>query len=304
MQKNIVIIGAGAIGNALARLVQEGGATVFMFDADVSKVPDQKPLAETVPGAQLIFCCTPSWVLRSVLSDIKPLVAPEAIVVTLAKGIEEGSRATVDEILRSSLPKGQRFALLGGAMLAKEIDQGMVSVGVVGTEKPEVFDALVSLFSHSHLYLEHSTDVHGVAIASVLKNIYATAFGIADGLGWSSNIKGWLTAEAIKEMLFIGPLIGAKRETILNLAGLGDLVATGFSPYSNNRTMGEQLIATGTIGTKREGVIALPSVLAMLGDQAKGLFLLNALAEILVNHTMAKKIFEDFLNTNQIVGTE
>lgn len=299
MEEKIVIIGAGEIGQAIAKLFSKKGVEIELWDKDESKNPEQKPLAEIVPAADFLFLCVPSWVLRAALKSFSGFLKKETVIVSLAKGIEAGTLKTVPEMIGELAPRHQ-FALLAGPMLAEELIDGKGGRGVAAVESSSLFEKVKSLFQGTDLILEWSADVRGVALASVVKNIYAVGLGIADCLGWGGNAKGWLFSRAFREMVEIVSLLGGQPATVLGTAGLGDLTATGFSPYSRNRQTGDELVRTGKCLVPGEGIVSLPSVLALLGEQKNKFPLLNVLAKVCLDGENAKKVFKDLFKKVEI----
>ncbi|TSC96002.1 MAG: glycerol-3-phosphate dehydrogenase (NAD(P)+) [Parcubacteria group bacterium Athens0714_26] len=293
MDKKVVIIGAGEIGTAIAKSLKDvNTADIFLWDKDTLKVPEQKPLSEIVPQADFVFFCVPSWIMRVAVAEVSQYLIPKAIIISLAKGIEVETLKTMNEVLGEALPKGQKFALLSGPMIAEELVAGARGFGVVATASEEVYSSINNLFKNTNIFTEYSADIRGVALSAVLKNVYAVSLGIADGLKWSGNAKSWLAAKAIKEMSEISEILGGTKETILGTAGLGDLLATGFSEHSRNHQIGDELVKTGKILLKGEGVASLNSVLKLLGEKSKDFVLLSALAGIIINGEDAKSALE------------
>lgn len=283
----VVIIGAGAIGSAIAYLLKSKKITPLMWDIDPAKVRAHRKLEDVLPDADVVFFCVPSWAMRSALSHAAPHISKQSIAVLLAKGIESKTRLTMDALIASVLPR-QPFALLDGPMLAKEIMQGKGAGAVVATKQKKTATSIQSLFAGTSLAIETSTDVRGAALASVLKNIYAIGFGIADGLNCGANHRGMLAMRAIQEMRGIVTCLGGRAETVLGPAGLGDLVATGLSPYSVNHTLGVALAKNGKSTIQSEGRSSLPHLVAMLGRNYTGYHVLNALVRVLLNGQPAK----------------
>ncbi|MBI4139218.1 hypothetical protein HY479_03655 [Candidatus Uhrbacteria bacterium] len=294
---SVVIIGGGRIGCAIGKIVARKGIKPLFWDIEPTKTPHRKPLAEIVPSADFLFLCTPSWALPDVLAGIRPHVVKTTVVISLAKGICGERRNTVDELLERFLPDHQPFALLSGPMLAEELSKGLAGIGVVATARKAIYRKTALLFHGTNLLVEYSANVRGVALSGVLKNIYALALGIADGLKWGSNQKGWLIAKALREMTKIEQRLGDSKDTVSGTAGLGDLVATGFSPYSRNRQAGEELIKTGR-ANKSEGMSALTSVLFLLKEKKSELPLLLALEEAVIKRQPAKIVFERLQSFN------
>lgn len=289
---HVVIIGAGRIGQAFKHLCEARAESVSLFDADTSKVPDQKPLSETIPAADVIFLCIQSFAIRDVLAEIKPLLKPEALIVSLAKGIERESFKTLDIVIPECLAPQQPWGLIIGPMLAEEILQNQGSAGVFAGSNPSECATLSSLIDPHNLSLECSDDVHGVALAGVLKNIYALSLGIADGIGWGANRKGWLITRAIREMRDIIEILGGDPNTADGPAGLGDLIATGSSPHSRNRATGEQIVKTGEMNPLSEGYISLSSLKKLLGDQTNNFPILSTLIAIIENKEDSATVYK------------
>lgn len=294
MLTNIVIIGVGEIGQALNFILKKK-AHIELWDRDLSRVPKQKSLEAIVRAADYVFLCVPSQAVRPAVDSILPFLKKKTGVICLSKGIELKSKKFMSELLTEILPSGQPFALLGGPMLAEELMQGKPGVSVLATKNIVAFKKLVSLFFNSLVRLETTNDLIGVAVSGVLKNIYAMALGFADGLGWGSNAQAWLISECLTEMEKIVKKSGGKLETVYYTAGLSDLVATGFSPYSKNRATGVMMAKTGKCCVGGEGAISFPAVWQRLGSSTKKYPLLVILHQILNNQKNVKKIFENYL---------
>ncbi|HBR80069.1 MAG: Glycerol-3-phosphate dehydrogenase [NAD(P)+] [Candidatus Uhrbacteria bacterium GW2011_GWE2_45_35] len=294
---NIVIIGAGEIGNAFNFVLKRQHFQVEMWDREFSLVPQQKPLEETVPKAEVVFLCVPSQAVRPALTSILSFLPKKTIVVAISKGIEKKTNKLMSEVLQELLPLGAPIAFCGGPMLAEEIMKGQQGVAVLATKSPVVFACLEKMFAGSQIRLEWSKDVLGVAVAGVLKNVYAMALGMANGLGWSTNAQAWLLSGCLAEMEKIASCFGAKPETISSTAGLGDLVATGFSPFSKNREAGRTLAQTGSCCFTGEGAVSFSSVLKKIGPQIKKYPILRSLKKVIVQKQHAKKVFKNFITS-------
>ncbi|MFA6131668.1 MAG: hypothetical protein WC702_01175 [Patescibacteria group bacterium] len=295
MPLNIVIIGAGEIGQALAFVLKKQGAHIELWDRDLSRVPKQKSLELTVPKADYLFLCVPSQAVRPAVNAILPFLKKKTGLVCLSKGVELKTNKFMSEVLSEILPVGQPFALCGGPMLAEEIMQGKPGVSVLATKNSAAFKKLVSLCSGSAIRFETTNDLIGVAAAGVLKNIYAVALGLVDELGWGANAEAWLVSQSLSEMEKITVKLGGKTETVCYTAGLSDFIATGFSSYSKNRATGVAIAKTGKFSVVGEGVISFPAVWKRLGPSTKNYPLLVILQNILISKKNAKKLFEKYL---------
>lgn len=268
----VVVVGAGELGKAVGGLIVKKGAAVDLWDANPATVPGQKPLAEIVPLARSVFFCVPSWAMRDAVVAAVPYFSPQAVIFSFAKGIEKYSFQTMAEVVPTLLSSLQPFVVVGGPMLAEEINVGKRAIGVFASRNAAALQSARELFSDDHFYVETTDDVAGVALAGVLKNIYAVALGIADGLELSGNEKGWLTSRAIAEMCAIAEALGAKKDTILGTAGVGDFIATGYSVHSRNRETGVEIVATGKCDIRGEGLNALPFLIERLGKEKAATF--------------------------------
>jgi glycerol-3-phosphate dehydrogenase (NAD(P)+) len=287
--KRVVIIGAGEIGSAIGRLLR--GARVEFFDAQPGKVRGQRPLAKSVPSAEVVFFCIHSRFARQALFSAAPYLKRRTVVVSVSKGIEFQTRFTMDQLFTHLLGARQPFAMLCGPMLAEELDLKLPGGAVIGTKSDAAYRTLVQLLRGTSLKLERSKDVHGVALAGVLKNIYAIGLGVSSALKLGSNFSGWYIQASAAEMAGIIGALGGKPQTAYGPAGLGDFITTGLSPYSQNQQMGQDLVRRGTCAMTSEGCVSLPSLVKLLGARAKSFPILTAIRRTLEHHTDAKKIF-------------
>lgn len=294
MSIHAVLIGAGNIGRAMAHLLQaKKDIVIDLWDKDLTKIPHQKGLADSIPDADFVIIGTPSWAVREVITECTPYLNHRTTIISLAKGIEEKSNKTIDMLLTELLPKNP-YAIVHGPLLAHEIMENKKTAGVVATRNVEVFISITNLFSETYLTLEHSSDMRGVAINAILKNIYAMGLGIIEALNLGKNIAGWFITKALEEMNEISILLGGQPGTAYGLAGLGDLVATGLSPHSYNHRVGKDFIITGRV-MMSEGSTSLPRILTLLGEQSKKFLLLQSLKAMLIEHKNPKETFDILL---------
>ncbi len=293
----ITIIGTGEIGQAIHKLLSPKGFTIEVWDRNSSKAPSQKSLESIIPSSDIIFLCIPSWAIREVAAAITGYLKKDSIIVSVSKGIEEKSGKTIDELLEGLFSLSAQYAILGGPMLAEELKADMIGVGAVGAKNSQVFDELRNVFADTSLYLEFTDDIRGVALCGVLKNIYAISLGIAEGLGYGNNAKGWLTNLAVKEMVEIVTSLGGRKETVFSTAGIGDFIATGFSQYSSNRQVGFDLGKHGNTDKKSEGLVALPVFIKRI-DTLERFILLHAISEVVLEHKDAKTAFRKVFTTH------
>lgn len=295
MPQNILIVGAGALGNSIVKTIPKDRAVISFWDIDESKCPGgRQPLETLVPAATYIMLCLPSWAMRQAVAGIAALIQPPTVVVSFAKGLESPTAKTMYDVCSEVLPPNQPVAIMGGAMLAYEIGTGLPGMAVIASPNDAVAADMMALFNGSALQLSWSSDAHSVAMSGVLKNVYALMLGIGDGLGLGSNTRGWMFSQAVREMLEIGKLLKVDQQVLLSVAGIGDLVATGLSPQSKNHTAGVELARTGRTALECEGIMSFPSLLQLIGSRPN-LRLLSGLEAILVRNQNVRIVIQDLI---------
>jgi len=286
--KKIAIIGYGELGKAIHHILRKD------LEAGVwdKMIRNDSTLEQALEGSGVVFLCVPSWCVREAIAGIIKFIDKKTVVVCLAKGIENESLKTMDEILEDNLAKSQPMAILSGPMLASEIVSDKRSFAVVGAKKKICFEKIKEVCDSSQIFLEHSSDVRGVALAGVLKNIYAFGIGMADGLELGSNFKGALIKMAIKEMAEIEKFLGGKSETVLGFSGIADLIATAFSEHSRNRRTGEIFAKTGDCCLESEGSRSIEPIVKLLGKKSEKLAFLKNLNDAVSGKIGPKEVFE------------
>jgi glycerol-3-phosphate dehydrogenase (NAD(P)+) len=291
----VAIIGVGEIGRALGQLISRHGYPVCFWDKAPSKLiglnqdPDQA-LPAIIGGAAVIFLCVPSTALKEALFFIEPYLKPKQIIVTLTKGLEASRNQTAVDFVTKIAPKCH-LAVLGGPMLAEELQASCASVSVLASKRESVLAVVGPLLSDAKLSVMTSSDLTGVALAGVLKNIYALGVGIGEELRWGANARGIFITEALKEMIEVGRFLGGKAETFIGLAGLGDLLATGLSHDSLNHQVGQALALGGTPQQKSEGLVSLPLLFNLLGAKVTKLPILILLKKIALEDAPARELY-------------
>lgn len=297
MQPTIAIIGGGNLGSALADLLSGGTNVIRVWDKDPAKSPSGSTLQGALAGATHAFICVPSWALRQALGEIAPLLGRGTTVVGMSKGIEREGRSFVDELLAGLLPEGQPWALLSGPMLAAELSAGKMGAAVAASPHPAARSSVAALFRGTRLIVEETADARGAAVCGVLKNVYSVGLGILGAIGWPDNARGWYLSFAVRESVVVLTALGGDGATVLGPAGLGDLVATGFSPHSKNRRYGEEIAKNGSCPFESEGCASLPFLLERLGDLRGRLPGIDAIAKVVLGHEKAAEAFGGLLSS-------
>jgi len=197
-------------------------------------------LEEAVTGADVLVMGVPSHGMRETARALAPHLRPWVPVVSLSKGLEQGSHLRMTQVLEEELP-GHPCGVLTGPNLAKEILAGDPAATVVAMDDHTIAEALQPLFVTERFRVYTNDDVVGCEIAGALKNVMAIASGMADGLGTGDNTRAAIITRGLAELSRLGAAMGGRLATFAGLAGMGDLIATCVSPQSRNRHVGEQL---------------------------------------------------------------
>lgn len=197
-------------------------------------------LEQAVRTADLLVMGIPSHSYRETLSVAAPFVRPWVPVLSLTKGLEQGTRLRMSQVTNEVLP-GHPAGALTGPNLAKEVLAGGAAASVVAMADEVVAEALQEVFSTDLFRVYVNDDVIGCELGGALKNVIALASGMADGLGTGDNTRAAVITRGLAEITRLGYALGGRPETFAGLTGMGDLIATCISPQSRNRFFGEQL---------------------------------------------------------------
>ena len=202
--------------------------------------------AEALEGADVIVSAVPTQFTRPTWERLRPHVPAGATVVSVAKGIENGTLRRPTQVIAEALDDdpdaaARPLAALSGPSIASELARGMPATIVAASDDHAFSERVQHLFSTSYLRVYTNEDVLGVELAGATKNVIAIAAGILDGLRAGFNAKSALLARGLAEISRLGLAMGASRETFFGVAGVGDLATTCFSPEGRNRTCGEAL---------------------------------------------------------------
>jgi glycerol-3-phosphate dehydrogenase (NAD(P)+) len=197
-------------------------------------------LAAVVGESDVVVMGVPSHSYRSILALVAEHIRAWVPVVSLTKGLEQGTRLRMSQVANEVLP-GHPFAVLTGPNLAKEVLAGDAAASVVATHDPVVAGHLQRIFEVDLFRVYTNPDVVGCELGGALKNVIAIAAGMADGLGAGDNTKAAVITRGLLELSRMGEAMGGQAVTFAGLAGMGDLIATCMSRQSRNRHVGEQL---------------------------------------------------------------
>lgn len=201
------------------------------------KITITSDLEETLSEKDVLVLAVPSSQMRSTCKRIAPQIKTGQMIVSVSKGIEENTFATMTDMIEQEIP-GADAAVLSGPSHAEEVGRGIPTTCVIGAEKEKTAKYLQNIFMSSVFRVYISPDMLGIELGGALKNVIALAAGIADGLGYGDNTKAALITRGILEIGRLGVKMGGRLETFAGLTGIGDLIVTCASVHSRNRRAG------------------------------------------------------------------
>jgi glycerol-3-phosphate dehydrogenase (NAD(P)+) len=267
----VAVIGAGTWGTTLAIMAARAGHEVRLWsrDADIvsainndrvnpryltfAELPDgvfaTAALDEALANATLVLLAAPSHAVRDLLTAMQSNLQPSSIIVSLAKGIETDSGKRISEIVSDVLRDNyfQRFVCLSGPSFAKEVVKNHPTAIVAASQDELAAKTVQSMLSVDRLRIYTNQDVVGTELGGSVKNVMAIAAGMTSGLGYGSNSLAALITRGLAEITRLSLCYGAQLETLMGLAGLGDLVLTCTGTLSRNRFVGEELAKGRTL---------------------------------------------------------
>ena len=259
---NVVVLGGGSWGTTVASICARRGPTLqWVRSADTAKdindnhrnaryLGDEVELSPTLKAttdfteaanaADVVVMGVPSHGFRDVLTELAKELRPWVPVVSLVKGLEQGTNMRMSQIVDEVLP-GHPAGILAGPNIAREVAEGYAAAAVLAMPDQHLAAYLANLFRTRRFRTYTTDDVVGVEMAGALKNVYAIAVGMGYSLGIGENTRAMVITRAVREMSKLGEAAGGHRDTFAGLAGMGDLIVTCTSQRSRNRHVGEQL---------------------------------------------------------------
>jgi glycerol-3-phosphate dehydrogenase (NAD(P)+) len=259
----VAVVGAGAWGTTLAAIVAKREPVLLVThraevadEINVSHRNERRlpgidlpetltatvDVAELAGASDLVIFAAPSSHLRSVVRAAAPHIPASADILSVVKGLEQGSLLRMSEVIADAGGiDPARIAALSGPNLASEIAQGLPASAVVAASDLELANRIADRLGRREFRLYVNSDILGVELCGALKNVVAIAAGAADGLGFGDNGKAGLMTRGLAEMIRLGAAAGANRLTFAGLAGIGDVIATCGSRLSRNHRLGEEL---------------------------------------------------------------
>ncbi len=278
----IAVLGTGSWGTALALLLQRNGNRVNLWGHDQASTAQlassrRSPylanvilptnivvtsvLEHAVANADSLFLATPSDAIRPTVERLRPVLSSTQSICLASKGLEPHTGQLLNRVISDILGEQHPLAILSGPSFAKEVAHDMITAVTIATTDLALGKNLQHLLQNPQFRIYLNQDLIGVQIGGAVKNVLAIAAGIGEGLGLGANARAALITRGLAEMIRLGEAIGANYETLIGLAGLGDLILTCCDNQSRNRRFGLALgqgadIATAlaTVGQVVEGL--------------------------------------------------
>lgn len=314
------VVGSGAWGTALAiRLCQNGhDVTMWTYEKDLipemnathrnprlpqAVLPDALNISgdySCVSGCKLVVIASPSFPLRSVCHGVAPYLDTDAVVVSVTKGLEQGTHLRMSQVVAQET--GKNVVVLTGPSHAEEVSIN-VPTGLLSASTDQALAEFVQdAFMADTLRVYTSPDPVGAELGAALKNVIALCAGITDGLGFGDNTKAMLMTRGLTEMARLGVALGAHKETFTGLAGVGDLIVTCTSMHSRNRRAGI-LIGQGKsaqeamkeVGAVVEGYYAAKSAYELGKAQSIDMPITEAAYKVLYENANVKDAVQSLL---------
>ncbi|MDR3257150.1 MAG: NAD(P)-dependent glycerol-3-phosphate dehydrogenase [Endomicrobium sp.] len=258
----ITVLGAGSWGATLATLLFENGHNVTLWEFDAKRAKNLhdrkiKPFKEgidlpselvvtnsleSLKNSEVVLFVVPSQYMRSTCQLLKnrEISFDKKLLISATKGIENKTLLRMSEVI-DNVFKGvyKNIAVISGPSHAEEVCRKIPTVVTSTAENLETAEKCRVLFMNDYFRVYNQTDIVGVEIGAALKNVFAIASGIVDGLKYGDNTKAAIVSRGLKELIKVGVTLGGKEQTFYGLSGIGDLMVTCFSKHSRNRAVGQ-----------------------------------------------------------------
>ena len=329
MRETVCVVGSGAWGTALAALLDRNAHRVMLWShrPETAALLSETGFNPRLPGValpytirhsadiscvrghKLVVLATPSYAVRQTSRDMAPWLDADAIVVSAAKGIEQGTGLRMSEIIAQET--GRRVAVLSGPSHAEEVSRGIPTGSVVACADRAIAERVQDAFLSVRFRVYSSPDVVGAELGGALKNVIALCAGIGDGMGYGDNARALLMTRGLTEMARLGMAMGSRPETFAGLTGVGDLIVTCCSHHSRNHSAGvligqgktpEQAMAE--VGAVVEGYYCARSALELARRAGVEMPIAEQAYEVLYHGKSAQKAIKGLMLRNKTVEIE
>ena len=324
------VIGSGAWGTALATLLCKNGHDTTLWcrsEARAAEIrtsrinprlpqvrlPDNLVLSaspECVRGCRMVVIACPSFPIRSVCRTVAPYIGQDAVVVSVTKGIEEGSLLRMSQVVAQETGH-EKIVALTGPCHAEEVATGLPTGCLAACAQREMAELVQDAFMSDTFRVYTSPDIIGAELGGALKNVIALCSGVAAGMGFGDNTKAMLMTRGLTEMARLGVSLGAQKDTLAGLSGIGDLIVTCTSLHSRNNRAGI-LIGQGhspqeameQVGAVVEGYYAAKSAWELCRKQQVDMPIIHAAYQVLYENVDARKAVAALLTRQRKAESE
>ncbi len=259
-RQTIAVLGAGSWGTALALVLAKNGQTVHLWDRDQSLLTEMiqtrcnarylpevnlpsnveicTELSLAMQAVQDILIVVPSHAFADALNSLKPFLIEKHRLLWATKGLEPVTGNFLHQVVERELGLEQTVAVLSGPSFAKEVALGLPTAVALASKDRAFAEALAEQFNGEQFRVETTDDIIGVQFGGVVKNVLAVAVGLSDGVKFGANARAALITGGLAEMIRLGEALGARAETLMGLAGCGDVILTCTDNQSRNRRFG------------------------------------------------------------------
>ena len=324
------VIGSGAWGTALATLLCKNGHDTTLWcrsEARAAEIrtsrinprlpqvrlPDNLMLSaspECVRGCRMVVIACPSFPIRSVCRTVAPYIGQDAVVVSVTKGIEEGTLLRMSQVVAQETGH-EKIVALTGPCHAEEVATGLPTGCLAACAQREMAELVQDVFMSDTFRVYTSPDIIGAELGGALKNVIALCSGVAAGMGFGDNTKAMLMTRGLTEMARLGVSLGAQKDTLAGLSGIGDLIVTCTSLHSRNNRAGI-LIGQGLspqeameqVGAVVEGYYAAKSAWELCRKQQVDMPIIHAAYQVLYENVDARKAVAALLTRQRKAESE
>ena len=324
------VIGSGAWGTALATLLCKNGHDTTLWcrsEARAAEIrtsrinprlpqvrlPDNLMLSaspECVRGCRMVVIACPSFPIRSVCRTVAPYIGQDAVVVSVTKGIEEGSLLRMSQVVAQETGH-EKIVALTGPCHAEEVATGLPTGCLAACAQREMAELVQDAFMSDTFRVYTSPDIIGAELGGALKNVIALCSGVTAGMGFGDNTKAMLMTRGLTEMARLGVSLGAQKDTLAGLSGIGDLIVTCTSLHSRNNRAGI-LIGQGhspqeameQVGAVVEGYYAAKSAWELCRKQQVDMPIIHAAYQVLYENVDARKAVAALLTRQRKAESE
>ena len=330
-KKNISVLGGGSWGTVLAYLASLNGnyVSLWMRDKELVETINQSRINQRylpnldlnskikatsdikdIENSDTVIFCIPSDAFREVSELASSYIQESSYLITATKGVEKEGFSLMSQILEEYYPANS-IGVISGPNLAEEIAEGQLSGTVIASKDATLRDSVIKDLSNDFFKVYENNDPYGVEMGGALKNIYAIACGIADGLNSGENTIGMIMTRGLGEMGRLATDLGANPQTFLGLAGVGDLITTCASPLSRNHQFGKYIgkglsvqAAKQKIGQTIEGLKTLKVVKNIADDHKVEMPIVDSLYKIIYKGSNLDGAIQNVLGQDRVKDVE